>query len=268
MTAEKNATRRDEAAAPLSALAKGLTILESVVSHDRLSDIARRSGLSNSTVHRVLNDLAETGWVFQTSDRTYHPGRRLHALAGLLREDAQIIAQARPHLERLRQGTGMTVHFGLVKGDEIMYAAKLDGLGSYRMTSKIGAAVPMYSTGIGKSVLATLEDEDVLACVERTGMRPITSGTHTTPATLLPDLQLTRRNGWAIDNGENEEDLRCVAAAIFDSAGYAIGGVSVSALAFEMPSTRMPSLADKVTAIAREISSSLGAPEGSLGRQG
>lgn len=244
-----------------SALAKGLAVLESVLSNDRLSDIARVTGLSNSTVHRILSELGSSGWIYQDAERRYRPGSRLHALAGLLRDDAEIVAQAQPHLDRLRRATGMTVHFGLVKHDEMMYAAKLDGLGSYRMTSRVGGLVPLYSTGIGKAVMATWRDEDVRASVERTGMQPITSNTHTSAETLLEDLATTRDSGWAIDNGENEEMLRCVAAAVHNVSGTAIGGVSVSALEFETPSARLAEIAVDVVSCARAISSALGAPE-------
>jgi len=244
---------------PLSALLKGLSVLEAVISNERLSDLSRATGLSNSTVHRILADLAEGGWAYQDEDRHYHPGPKMHAIASLLRDDAEIVAQARPHLERLRQQTGMTVHFGIIHADEVVYAAKLDGHGSYRMVSRIGGSVPMHSTSIGKAVLAELADEQVRAIIARTGLRQVNPRTHRTLGSLLADLEATRKRGWALDDGENEEVLRCVGAAIVDASGRAIGGVSVSALEFEMPDSRLAGLAVNVIGAARAISASLGA---------
>jgi len=243
----------------LSALLKGLSVLEAVMSNDRLSDLSRATGLSYSTVHRILADLAEGGWVYQDEDRHYHPGRKMHAIAGLLRDDAEIVRQARPHMERLRQRTGMTVHLGVVHADEVVYAAKLDGHGSYRMLSRVGGSVPLYSTSIGKAVLAQFSDEEVQQILQRTGMRQITPGTHRTLGSLLADLDATRKRGWAIDEGENEVGLRCVGASIVDAGGRAFGGVSVSALEFEMPNSRLAPVAADVTEAAREISASLSA---------
>jgi DNA-binding IclR family transcriptional regulator len=247
-----------EGPAPRSALAKGLAMLEAVLSNDRLSDLSKATDLSFSTAHRVLNELVSTGWVFQDEDKHYVPGRRMHAIAGLLREDGEIGRVARPHLEELRRATGMTVHFGLIKGDSVMYAAKLDGLGSYRMRSRVGGMVPLHSTSIGKAFLATVPDTRVAEIVKRTGMERVTDATHTTIAALLEDLRTTRQRGWAIDNGENEANLRCVGAPVFDASGSGIGGVSVSALEFEMPVPRLREVSEHVMRAGHGISDALG----------
>ena len=247
-----------EASTARSALAKGLSMLEAVLAADRLSDLAKATDLSFSTAHRVLSELVATGWVFQDEDKRYVPGRRLHAITGLLREDGEIARVARPHLEELRRATGMTVHFGLVKGDIVMYAVKLDGLGSYRMRSRVGGMVPLHSTSIGKSFLATLQDARVAEIMKRAGMDQVTESTHTSVAALLDDLRSTRRRGWAVDNGENELSLRCVGAPVFDASGVGIGGVSVSALEFEMPVARLGEVAEHVVRAGTRISDALG----------
>lgn len=112
---------------------------------------------------------------------------------------------------------------------------------------------------IGKSVLATLPEDQVRAIVERTGLLRKTERTHTTLDALLTDLSTTRERGWALDDGENEDLLRCVGAAIVDAGGRAIGGVSVSALEFEVPDWRLDGIAEHVREAARSISVSLGA---------
>lgn len=250
--------RVGQRAGSASALAKGLAVLQAVLSNDRLSDLAKATGLSNSTVHRILSELVANGWVYQDEAKRYRPGRGMLALAGLLSDDAEINRQARPHLEALREATGATVHFGLVKDDAVMYAAKLDGRGAYRMVSRVGGLVPLHSTSIGKSVLAARPDPEVAGIMQRTGMRGVTQATHTTVGSLLEDLRATRQRGWALDNGENEPNLRCVGAAVFDSSGRAIGGVSVSAMEFELPVARLREVSEHVMRAARGISASLG----------
>ncbi|MEX0152737.1 IclR family transcriptional regulator [Microbacterium sp. LMI1-1-1.1] len=247
-------------AAPRSALAKGLDMLEAVLTTDRLSELARATGMSPSTAHRVLNELVSAGWVSQDEDKRYLPGRHLHSIAGLLREDGEIGRAARPYLEELRRASGMTVHFGIVKGDSVMYADKLDGLGSYRMKSRVGGIVPLHSTSIGKAYLATLPDVRVAEIVDRTGMEKVTENSLTTRGALLEDLLTTRQRGWALDNGENEPSLRCVGAAVYDASGRAIGGASVSALEFELPPGRLDSVAVDVQHAASMISHALGHP--------
>lgn len=243
---------------PKSALAKGLEVLEAVLSHNRLSDIASSTGLSHSTVHRILNDLATTGWVHQDELRKYQLGPRTHALAVLLHDDGEISRQAFPFLEGLRDRTGMTVHFGLLKHDFVMYIVKLDGHGAYRMKSRVGGTVPLHCTAIGKSILSTLPDQTVRQTLGRAGMKRITPTTHVTPEALLHDLAVVRQRGWALDNAENEENLRCIGAPVRDASGSAIGGVSISAMEFELPVERLDEIAALVAAAGSGISENLG----------
>lgn len=182
----------------------------------------------------------------------------MHAVAGLLSEDAEIVRIARPHLERLREATGMTVHFGLHKHDAVMYAAKLDGHGSYRMISRTGGFVPLHSTSIGKAVLADHSDEWVTQLMKRTGMSAMTRHTHTSLPSLFEDLAASRRRGWTVDLGENEEHLNCVGAVVRSVNGTAIGGVSVSALEFELPRESLEALSVSVLSAADDISLGLG----------
>jgi len=252
------AARGDLDAAPLPASLKSLLVLESVVTNERLSDIADSTQLSYSTVHRILADLTSAGWVYQEDNRRYRAGRRLLALSGLLLEDSNVVWKARPHLARLRDETGFTVHFGLVKNTDIMYAAKLDGGGSYRMKSRVGVIVPLYSTAIGKAVLATLTEAEVASLLARADIRKVTPRTVTALPALKRELAISRKRGWAVDDGENEVNLRCLGAAVFDSTGRAIGGVSVSALSFEFPKRRVRTVSQDVVAAARGITADLG----------
>lgn len=254
------AAQGDRETPVLPASLKSLLVLESVVTNDRLSDIARATELSLSTVHRILTDLTNAGWVYQEDNKRYRVGHRLNALSGLLIEDSGIVWQAHPHLIELREKTDFTVHFGLIKNAEIMYAAKLDGGGSYRMKSRVGVVVPMYSTAIGKAVLATLSDIEVGALLARADIRKVTPRTMTSLPALQRELAISRKRGWAVDDGENEVDLRCLGAAVFDASGRAIGGVSVSALSFEFPKRRVRHVSQDVLAAARAISADLGEP--------
>src|SRR5690625_306853 len=121
-----------------SALIKGLHVLESVGQHERLSDIAARTDLSPSTVHRILADLVEHGWVNRDSDRAYRPGVRVHGLVSLLHQGELLVRLAQPELEQLRDSTGFTVHLAGYQGNGLVYIAKLDGLAAYQMRSAVG----------------------------------------------------------------------------------------------------------------------------------
>lgn len=152
------------------------------------------------------------------------------------------------------------MHLGLLKQDAIRYVAKLDGLGTYRMVSRVGGMIPLHCTAIGKSVLAAMPDHEVKEIIGRTGLRRVGPATHTTIGALLEDLRSIRARGWALDNAENEPHLRCVGAPVRDEHGRAIGGVSVSALEFELTAPRIREVSEQVVDAAARISANLGYP--------
>lgn len=243
-----------------SALAKAMAVLESLLSHTRLSDIAQDTNLPMATVHRILSELVDGGWVHQSSSKEYFPGQRLYATAGSLQEDSHIVAIATPQLEWLRERTGFGVSLGLHRRDAIMCVAEVDGKGVYRMHSRLGALLPLYSTAIGKSVLATFDDDYTRALVDRHRLKPFTSRTRTELQPLLEDVRATRNRGWAFDEGEHEPTVNSVGAAITAARGKVIGALAVSALDFELDLTSAPNVAKAVQRAAGKISESLGAP--------
>lgn len=251
----------DSAVSGRTAIGKVLAVLESLVEESRLSDIARTTQLSNSTTHRILTELVGLGWAqYDEERRRYYPGSQLYGLVGVLNDTRHVVRLAMPWLANLNADTGLTVHLGMLKGDKVMYAAKLDGTSSYRMLSHVGGMVELHSTAIGKAILATWSDERVQEFINRNGLEAITPNTHTSTEPLLADLKRCSSRGWALDNGENEKLLRCVGAPIYSATGEAIGGVSVSALQLELTVERAKDVASAVRATAKHTSDALAAP--------
>lgn len=217
-----------------SALIKGLHVLESVGQHERLSDIAARAGLSPSTVHRILADLVEHGWVNQDSDRAYRPGVRVHGLVSLLRQDELLVRLAQPRLEELRDRTGFTVHLAGYQGNGLVYIAKLDGLAAYQMRSAVGNPAPLWSTAVGKAVLSRLDSATVKDLLSRAELVPRSEATIVSKPELLSEIHRVAERGWAMDDGENEPQTRCVGVAVQDASGRPIAGLSISGLSHDM----------------------------------
>jgi IclR family acetate operon transcriptional repressor len=234
-------------------------VLESLAEERRLSDIARGTGLPTSTVHRILQELVALGWAREDADRGYSLGARLLALAGRASDDSDLARAARPALRALCERTGYTVHFGVRSGDEMVYVDKLEGRRAYRMRSRIGLSVPLHCTAIGKAILAALPDEEVRLIAQRTGLPRRTPHTLGSIDNLLAHLATTRARGWALDDEENELHTRCLATAVVDHRGVAIGAVSLSALVFDFDRERVRRLAPLVMQTAREVSAALGA---------
>jgi IclR family acetate operon transcriptional repressor len=241
-----------------NATEKVLAVMQALADNERIADISGVTGLPKSTVHRILQSLVEHRFALNAGDGHYIGGPRILTLAGRLMGRFDPAQHADGTLRRLREDTGYTVHFGLLAGDDVVYAAKVEGKKPYRMPSRIGMSVRLHTTAIGKAILATMTDEAVSAIMGRTGMEARTPGTITSVPALLEHLASIRTRGYSLDEEENEPGIRCISAAVYDHTGRATGAVSISTLALEPWDRPLSDLATRVRASAREISESLG----------
>ena len=243
-----------------NASGKVLAVLDALVMHRRLSDIATSSGLAKSTVHRILQTMVQE--VFATVDGSgyYVPGPRLIALAGRVvgRLDAFVGADAT--LGRLQQSTGATVHLAVLSGDEAIYVRKLEPSKPYRMASRVGTAIPLHCTSIGKAYLSLMPRDYVEALAERTGLPRCTPNTLTSIEALLANLDEVRERGWAIDDEENEKGVFCVGAAVRDHTGHVTAAVSVTQLRSDPAAASVDVIGPLVAKAGAEVSAGLGAP--------
>jgi IclR family acetate operon transcriptional repressor len=241
---------------PETAIEKLVAVLEALPDHDRVKGLSDATGLPPSTTHRIVNQLAELGWV-HASDRSYAPGPRLLSLVRRIDVDSALARIAAEPVRRLSAHTGYTVHFGVRHGDVAVYAIKKEGRRSYLMRSRVGDQLPLHSTSIGKAILAYLPEAHVRQIAHRTKLPAITANTITDVDALIGHMAEIRHRGWALDDEENEEHTRCVGAAVFDSTGQVVGAVSLSGLVFDMPLDLAQRLAGTVVTTATEISAAL-----------
>jgi IclR family transcriptional regulator, KDG regulon repressor len=221
----------------MDAAEKTLAVLDALAVRDdgadRLADVAARAGLPRSTVHRILQRLVERGYARAEGDGRYVAGARVLALAGDALHDLHR-GRVAPILEALRDDVGHTVHLALLTGDEATYVEKLESRDSgYELASRVGMRLALHRTAIGKAILATLPDDGRLAATER---------------------QQIRERGYALDDQENERNVRCVGAAVLDERGRPTGAVSVSALTLDLGLDDVPAIGARVAAAARELS--------------
>ncbi|MFN3602964.1 MAG: IclR family transcriptional regulator, partial [Dietzia sp.] len=139
-----------------NAIGKVAAVVEALTDESSTSGIARRTGLPSSTVHRILQDLVAVGWAREDGNRGYLLGARLLALAGRATDHTSLVRAAHPTLQELSDRTGHAVHFAVRTGDEAVYVDKIEGSRAYQMRSRVGLAIPLHCTAIGKAVLAAL----------------------------------------------------------------------------------------------------------------
>jgi len=177
-----------------------------------LTALAERTGLPMPTIHRLLQTLAAAGYVAQRASRRYALGPRLIWLGeGAVR---LMSGWVRPHLQSLVDTLDETANLAMLDGDRAVYVAQVPSGHSMRMFTEVGRRVHLHSTGVGKALLSTMTPEQAALVVTRTGLPPVTEQTITDPSALLAELATVRHRGYAIDDGEQEVGVRCVAAAV------------------------------------------------------
>jgi IclR family transcriptional regulator, acetate operon repressor len=244
------------------AVDRALDVLETVVltgTRSSLAEVAEGAAVPKPTAHRILQTLVARGYARQAGDGTYGPGLKILTLAGQLDETLELADLARPAMLELQATLPETVHLALLQGDHATYVAKLEGRRAYRMASVIGSTLALHSTSIGKAVLAFLPEQQRSEAIGPEPWPRRTEHTITTSSALARDLEDIRARAFSLDNEENEEQIRCVGAAVFDRHGQVIGGVSLSAPAFALTFEDALVVGPSVARAAAAISCSLGA---------
>ncbi len=215
--------------------------------------------MNKSTVYRFLSSLAEFGYVRQDLDTSqYSLGARVIWLGSKFLENIDLRRIARPILEQLSSKTGETVHMGLLEGYEVFYIDKIDGRGAIRMASRTGSRLPVHSTALGKVLYSALPEAEWETYVSGGRLMARTSKTITEPETFYAELRKVRQQGYATDNCENEDGIRCIAAPICDHSGHAVFALSISGWTQTMTLEKVQSLIPLVTQAALEISHLVG----------
>lgn len=242
----------------LSASDKTLRVLEAALRHSRFHEVVVATGLPKATVHRIAATLADHEFI-TVADGAYLPGPKALALAAAALERLDISALARESVDAALDATGCTVHLGALNRDEIIYVDIRESAKPYRMPSRIGRAIPLHTSAIGKAVLATWPEARLNTFIERSGLPPRTPNSFTSAEAFRREIARIRDRGYAIDDEENEPGIRCIGAAILDHTGEASHGISASTLALEHDRAAVESMAKDVTAAAGRIGARLGA---------
>ena len=190
-------------------------------------ELSAAASLPRPTVYRLMHTLSGHGMI-AAADGRFVIGPRVLWLAGQRLEQIELRAAGRPVLLELRDRTGETVHLGVLEQGQVVYIDKTEAPGPMRMASAIGKIMPAHSTALGKAMLAHLTTDRVTHILDLWGMARRTPHTITDRRKFLTELAVIRARGYAIDNVENEDGVRCVAAPIFDHRGVVSGAVSLS----------------------------------------
>ena len=241
---------------------RALAIIETLAEDDegyRLSDLAVRTGLSTSTVHRLLATLEKRRFVqFDRYESKWHVGAQSFAVGATFARRRNFVAQAMPYLRKLRDLTRETANLAVVDDQSIIILTRMESREIMRSLTKVGGRVAMVASGVGKAVLATYSDEDVNAIIHRQGMPRLTEKSIVRPGELFKQLQAIRRQGYAVDDEEARIGLRCVAAVVYSNCSEPLAAISVSGMTSRLTDDRLPALGSTVREVAAELTVALG----------
>src|ERR1043166_311825 len=185
---------------------RALSILETLAEDDegyRLSDLAVRTGLSTSTVHRLLATLEKRRFVqFDRTESKWHIGAQSFSVGATFARRRNFAAQSMPYLRKLRDQTRETANLAVVDDEAIIVLIRAESREIMRSLTKVGGRVAMVASGVGKAELATYADEDVNAIIRHHGMPRLTEKSIVRPSDLFRELEKVRRQGFAIDDEE------------------------------------------------------------------
>ena len=241
---------------------RALTIIETLAEDDegyRLSDLAIRTGLSTSTVHRLLATLENRRFVqFDRIESKWHVGARAFTVGATFARRRNFTAQAVPYLRKLRDLTRETANLAVVDDEFIVVLTRMESREIMRSLTKVGGRVAMVASGVGKAVLATYSDADVSAIIRHHGMPRLTEKSIVRPGDLFTERENVRRQGFAIDDEEACMGLRCIAAVVYNDCSEPLAAISVSGMTSRLTDDRLPMLGQTVREVAAQLTVALG----------
>ena len=251
----------DHSPNPIKSLAKVLLILECFSRDERglgLAEIASRTRLPKATTHRLLAALKAIGFIEQPHDGDqYRLGMKLFELGSCVLANMELPREAQPFVDRLAALTGATVHLCVFDGAQAVLIDRRRDETQTRNTLTLLEGAPVHCTSVGKAMLAWQPDR-VVERIVRAGLTAFTANTITDGTLLAAELALIRERGWALDDGEHQPRLRCIAAPIRSGTGQVIAAISVSGADDLIAPAKDEANARLVRGIAGELSRRLG----------
>lgn len=240
---------------------KAIRILDLLSEHSDLglSEIGRRLDLPKSSVHSIMETLCAQK-IAERDEATgrYHLGVKLVELGNRARLELDICRIAAPFLQGLNVEFDETVHLTVLDRDEVLYVDCIESKRRLRTYSVIGVRAPLYCTSVGKAILAFQSDEEIRRIAREKGLTKITANTIDSEGLLFEEVAKIRRLGYAVDDMEHEEHLRCVGAPIRNARGETFASLSLSGPAERNTHERIELMAPFAIRAGLEISRRLG----------
>ncbi len=224
-----------------------------------VTELSKKLGLHKNNVFRILATLEFRGYIEQNKKTEgYRLGPKIFELGLIFKYQMGLIKHAKPIMEEIVKRHNETVYLGVLRDIYAIYIDNVETTHTVRVVSRVGSQIPAYASAIGKVQLAYLPMDELERLLRDRKLKAYTEKTITDKNLLMEELKKVAEEGYALDNEEFEDDVKCVAAPIRDYTRWVVAGLSISAPAFRMSEEAMPELIETVKWGALQISKSLG----------
>lgn len=246
---------------PIQVSEKLFNLLELLIDKGEcgLIEISKELNINKASVHRLLQSLIQLGYVSQDENNLkYRPTFKICALSSKILEKNDMATICKPYLKKIADYTNETVHLVKLVDNTAVYIDKVEASkNSIRLISRIGKAIPLYCSGVGKTMMAYMSDDKIIDIFNNSEVISYTTNTITDIATLLKTITLVRKNGYAIDNEEMEKGVRCIAICINDFENKPTYAISISAPKDRMNANTINKYVTFLLSIKNEINDSI-----------
>ena len=258
---QKSGRTRSTETGSVRTLERGLSILIALRELRRatLSQLARQVELSPSTTYRLLETLRQQGFTeWDEQSGVYSVGLRAYQVGLAFTERSNLIPAAQPEMLSLVNDLNETVNLAVLQGSEAIYIHQIEGRQLMRMFAHLGDVAPLHASGVGKVLLAWRPEAEAVQTLGAGPYPAYTPQTMTTLPGFLNELGQVRERGYAMDDQEREQGVRCVAVPLRDSSGGVVAALSISAPTSRFGPEQVAEVADKMSRAAAQISARLG----------
>jgi DNA-binding IclR family transcriptional regulator len=201
-----------------------------------ITELSRRLKLHKNNIFRILATLENRGYMEQNRvTDNYRLGLETLELGQTYIRHTGLLRVARPITAGLGKKVNENVYIGILKENYAFYLDVVESAHTVRVLSRVGCRVPTYCSAMGKAQLAFETPETIAEILGKKELKKFTPNTISDRDKVVEHLALVKKLGYAVDDEEWDEGVRCVAAPIYDYTRKVVGAVSISA-----PSVRMP----------------------------
>lgn len=223
-----------------------------------LNDAVGATEIPRTSAHEIMNTLAQRGYLERSAVGTYRLGSRTAQLGHSFASSFDILGAASETVRRLADRTGLTSSVAVRDGTSVFYLAKVDGQEPLSLISSVGRRAPASCTGLGKVLLAQLDDQEIRFLYRNEGLPVLTERSLSSVKALLKELADIRKRGYATELGESGPHVGCIAAPIHDAGGQVIAAISLSLPLDRWSESSEQHWASMVLESAHELSGQLG----------